>query len=202
MQNLLVFRFANGIFEPIWNRRYIDNVQITVAETVGVEQRGRYYDEAGALRDMVLNHLFQLLSLIAMEPPSSFDAEAVRDEKGKVLRAMQPLSPEEVLTRTVRGQYGEGGAKEHRSAAYRAGAAGRPAFEHRDVRGPEARHRQLALGRRALLPPHRQAARRAPHRTSPSRSGVRPCVSSATPMSRTSPPTSWSCTCSPTRASP
>jgi glucose-6-phosphate 1-dehydrogenase len=119
VQNLLVFRFANGIFEPIWNRRYIDNVQITVAETVGVEQRGRYYDEAGALRDMVVNHLFQLLSLIAMEPPSSFEAEAVRDEKGKVLRAMQPLSPEEVLARTVRGQYGEGGDKEHPARAYR-----------------------------------------------------------------------------------
>ena len=97
VQNLMVFRFANGIFEPIWNRRYIDHVQITVAETVGVEQRGRYYDQAGALRDMVPNHLFQLLALTAMEPPSSFDAEAVRDEKAKVLRAIQPLSPEEVL---------------------------------------------------------------------------------------------------------
>jgi glucose-6-phosphate 1-dehydrogenase len=120
VQNLLVFRFANGIFEPVWNRRYIDNVQITVAETVGVEQRGRYYDQAGALRDMVANHLFQLLSLIAMEPPSSFQAEAVRDEKGKVLRAMQPLSPEEVLARTVRGQYGEGGNSEGPLKAYRA----------------------------------------------------------------------------------
>jgi glucose-6-phosphate 1-dehydrogenase len=106
VQNLLVFRFANGIFEPIWNRRYIDNVQITVAETVGVEQRGRYYDHAGALRDMVPNHLFQLLTLAAMEPPSSFEAEAVRDEKAKVLRALQPFSPEEVLARTIRGQYG------------------------------------------------------------------------------------------------
>ncbi|HET6897035.1 MAG TPA: glucose-6-phosphate dehydrogenase, partial [Vicinamibacteria bacterium] len=86
VQNLLVFRFANGIFEPVWNRRYIDNVQITVAETVGVEQRGRYYDKAGALRDMVPNHLFQLLALTAMEPPSSFEAESVRDEKIKVLR--------------------------------------------------------------------------------------------------------------------
>jgi len=122
VQNLLVFRFANGIFEPIWNRRYIDNVQITVAETVGVEQRGRYYEHAGALRDMVANHLFQLLSLIGMEPPSSFEAEAVRDEKGKVLRALTPLSPEEVLTRTVRGQYGESTIPEHPSLAYRAEA--------------------------------------------------------------------------------
>jgi glucose-6-phosphate 1-dehydrogenase len=120
VQNLLVFRFANGIFEPIWNRRYIDSIQITVAETVGVEQRGRYYDHAGALRDMVPNHLFQLLALTAMEPPSSFGAEAVRDEKAKVLRAIQPLSPEEVLTRTVRGQYGNGGSTEHPQSAYRA----------------------------------------------------------------------------------
>jgi glucose-6-phosphate 1-dehydrogenase len=105
VQNLLVFRFANGIFEPVWNRRYIDSVQITVAETVGVEQRGRYYEGAGALRDMVPNHLFQLLALTAMEPPSSFEAEAVRDEKGKVLRAIQPFAPEDVLARTVRGQY-------------------------------------------------------------------------------------------------
>jgi glucose-6-phosphate 1-dehydrogenase len=118
VQNLLVFRFANGIFEPIWNRLYIDNVQITVAETVGVEQRGRYYDTAGALRDMVPNHLFQLLALTAMEPPSSFEAESVRDEKIKVLRAIQPLTPEEVLTRTVRGQYGAGDDPEH--VAYRA----------------------------------------------------------------------------------
>jgi glucose-6-phosphate 1-dehydrogenase len=119
VQNLLVFRFANGIFEPIWNRRYIDSVQITVAETVGVEQRGRYYDHAGALRDMVPNHLFQLLSLTAMEPPSSFDAEAVRDEKAKVLRAIQPLTPEQVLVRTVRGQYGPATDPQHPAQAYR-----------------------------------------------------------------------------------
>src|SRR5262249_25711789 len=109
VQNLLVFRFANGIFEPIWNRRYIDNVQLTVAETVGVEPRGRYYEKAGALRDMVPNHLFQLLALTAMEPPSSFEAESVRDEKIKVLRSIQPFAPEDVLTRTVRGQYGASG---------------------------------------------------------------------------------------------
>ena len=114
-------------------------MQITVAETVGVEQRGRYYEHAGALRDMVANHLFQLLSLIAMEPPSSFEAEAVRDEKGKVLRAMQPLSPEEVLTRTVRGQYGEGGDPRAPRAGLPGRAARRPAVDHRDLRGLEAR---------------------------------------------------------------
>src|SRR5882762_8909329 len=105
VQNLMMFRFGNGIFEPIWNRRYIDHVQITAAETVGVEQRGGYYDTSGALRDMIPNHLFQLVSLTAMEPPISFDANAVRDEQAKILHAMQALSPEEVLSKTVRGQY-------------------------------------------------------------------------------------------------
>ncbi len=106
VQNIVAFRFANGIFEPIWNRRYIDHVQITVAETVGVEQRGGYYDRAGALRDMVQNHLFQLLALTAMEPPSSFDADAVRDERVKVLKAIHPLSGAGVAADAVRAQYG------------------------------------------------------------------------------------------------
>jgi glucose-6-phosphate 1-dehydrogenase len=108
VQNILAFRFANGIFEPVWNRRYIDHIQISVGETVGVEGRGSYYDQAGALRDMVPNHIMQLISLTSMEPPISFRADAVRDEQAKILHAIQPLSSEEVLTRTVRGQYGEG----------------------------------------------------------------------------------------------
>jgi glucose-6-phosphate 1-dehydrogenase len=120
VQNILAFRFSNGIFEPIWNRRYIDHVQITAAESVGVEQRGGYYEQSGALRDMVPNHLFQLLSLTAMEPPISFSADAVRDEQAKTLHAIPPLSPEEVLSGTVRGQYGEGTLNGQPVAGYRA----------------------------------------------------------------------------------
>jgi len=108
VQNLLALRFANTIFERLWNADVIDHVQITVAETVGVEQRGGYYDHSGALRDMVQNHMLQLLCLIAMEPPVSLEADRVRDEKLKVLRALRPFEPHEVLTQTVRGQYTQG----------------------------------------------------------------------------------------------
>src|SRR5215831_1774124 len=119
VQNIMAFRFANGIFEPVWNRRYIDHVQISVAETVGVEGRGSYFDHAGTLRDMVPNHIMQLISLTAMEPPISFDANAVRDEQAKILHAIQPMSDEEVLSRTVRGQYGDGTEDGKRVPAYR-----------------------------------------------------------------------------------
>jgi len=108
VQNLMVFRFANAIFEPLWNTKYVDHVQITVAESIGVEGRGAYYEEAGTTRDMVQNHMFQLLCLTAMEPPVSLDAGAIRDEKVKVLRALRPLSPEQVAENTVRAQYAEG----------------------------------------------------------------------------------------------
>jgi glucose-6-phosphate 1-dehydrogenase len=119
VQNILAFRFANGIFEPVWNRRYVDHIQVTVAEELGVESRGGYYDQAGALRDMVPNHIFQLITLTAMEPPISFEAEAVHDEQTKILRAIQPLTPEQVLTHAVRGQYGEGSIDGKRVPAYR-----------------------------------------------------------------------------------
>src|SRR5215467_8183132 len=108
VQNILVFRLANGIFEPVWNRRYVDHVQITVAENLGVEGRGAYYEEAGALRDIVQNHVLQLLSLVAMEPPVTFDAAPVHDEKSKVLRAIRPIDPRRVDEIAVRGQYGAG----------------------------------------------------------------------------------------------
>jgi glucose-6-phosphate 1-dehydrogenase len=119
VQNIMVFRFDNAIFEPIWNRRYIDHVQITNAETVGVERRGGYFDTAGTLRDMVPNHMMQLLSLIAMESPVSFRADAVRNEQAKVLHCIQSLNSEDVLQRSVRGQYGEGTMGTERVPRYR-----------------------------------------------------------------------------------
>jgi glucose-6-phosphate 1-dehydrogenase len=119
VQNLMIFRFANGIFEPVWNRRYIDHVQITVAESVGVEGRGGYYETAGALRDMVQNHLFQLLALTAMEPPNSFEPDRVRDERVKVLRAIRPFTPELVAEDVVRGQYVAGAVDGTPAVGYR-----------------------------------------------------------------------------------
>jgi len=119
VQNIMVFRFDNAIFEPIWNRRYIDHVQITNAETVGVERRGAYFDNAGTLRDMVPNHVMQLLSLTAMESPVSFQADAVRNEQAKVLHSILPLNSEDVLQRSVRGQYGEGMLAGEKMPGYR-----------------------------------------------------------------------------------
>jgi glucose-6-phosphate 1-dehydrogenase len=119
VQNILVLRYANGIFEPIWNRRYVDHVQITAAETLGVEHRGAYYEEAGALRDMIQNHLLQLLTLTAMEPPVAFSSDAVRDEKVKVLRAIRPIPDSQVDLYAVRGQYVQGAVEGRAVAGYR-----------------------------------------------------------------------------------
>ena len=119
VQNLLVLRFANVIFEPVWNRRYVDYVEITAAETLGVEHRGPYYEEAGALRDMITPHLIQLFTLVAMEPPAAFDADAVRDEKMKVLRAVRPIPPHSTGDWAVRAQYVQGRVDGENVPAYR-----------------------------------------------------------------------------------
>ncbi len=119
VQNVMALRFSNGIFEPLWNRFYIDHVQITAAETVGVEERARFYEPTGALRDMLPNHMFQLLSIVAMEPPTTFEAEAVRTEKSKVIQAIKPMDPMRTMRDVVRGQYAAGRVGDQDVSGYR-----------------------------------------------------------------------------------
>ncbi len=150
VQNIMALRFANGMFEPLWNRDRIDHVQITAAETVGVETRGRFYEKTGALRDMIPNHVFQLLAMVAMEPPGGFDARAVRGRKEDVFSAMRTVEPEDA----VRGQYGPGpngvpGYRQEKDVA--------PDSRRRNLCRDATGDRQLALGRGAVLPAHRQA---------------------------------------------
>ena len=118
MQNLLVYRFANSIMEPLWNRNYIDHIQISVAETLGIEYRAKYYENSGALRDMIQSHLMQLMTLVAMEPPVEFTADAVRDEKMKVLRALRRFEPQDVGRQAVAAQYASGHVHGEDVAAY------------------------------------------------------------------------------------
>ena len=165
VENLMVLRFANAIFEPIWTAHFIDHVQITVAEHEGVGTRAAYYDQAGALRDMVQSHILQVLCMIAMEPPRSTAADAVRDAKLDVLRSLRPLKARTSLACVVRGQYGAGRSR----TASRSRPIGdeehiRAELDYRDLRRAQMLYRELAMGRSAFLSAHRQAAAQARER--------------------------------------
>ena len=157
VQNIMAFRFGNGIFEPLWNRRYINHVQITAAESIGVEGRGAYYQEAGALRDMIQNHLMQVMATIGMEPPPIFEADSVRDERAKFLKSVRLMKVEDVPQVRGGGTIWTGADRDRGSPGLPAGAGCRSEFDHRYLRSRNFLGRQLAMGRRTVLPSEREA---------------------------------------------